>query len=536
MSKVKKYIKENYLPIIIFAVLSVVEIAVIFPIMYGDFLSYDSSYQYGLTRHTLSEIWRLLPEDYSPPFYSVALKLYCMVFGYTLTAMRSFSIFAVVGMLFVAAFPVNTLFGKKSAVYCLIITFCSFTVLNMIHEIRPTIFAMFFYMAVVAYAGVAYFTGKRYSYVCLTVFSVLAMYTHNVAMVGTFGVYVVLLLFSLIQRDWKKLRNFFISGGICGVLYLPWLTVVLSQAKHVSDYFWVPETNFFFVFNWVFKDFYDSNVSGVWKFMLSDNINLIVTAVILLIVIKHINFKKIKGAAHIKDVVNVNAEKTVYEKIFLIFLFIVASIAFMEVVSLLVSNLRTQRYYYILAMAWFIVFSALIGHLGNKFVCAFLALALSVNNIVNIAFTKNEVDNSSLPQIVSDIEQRSAGEDICFLHFHEYSLGIMSYYFPDATNYICDETFTVQRDFDVFNTNVIDIGSVDNIWDYTDKCYVFTDKWKSRDDQVFLDDELERMGDNELTEIETYTMAYMVFSKEFHLAEAVYTGDKSNNNDLEELK
>ena len=260
MSKAKKYIKENYLLIIMFIVLSVIEITVIFPIMYSDSLNYDSSYQYGLTLHTIPEIWRLLPEDYSPPFYAIALKLYCMVFGHTLTVMRTFSIFAVVGMLFVAAFPVNTLFEKRTAVYCLIITFCSTPLFNMIHEIRPTIFAMFFYMAVIVYAGIAYSTGKRYSYICLLVFSLLSMYTHNVSMVGTFGVYIMLILFSFVTKDWKKLRNFFICGIICAVLYLPWLNVVFSQISNIEEHYWKAVTDFFDVLDWVFDDFYINDI------------------------------------------------------------------------------------------------------------------------------------------------------------------------------------------------------------------------------------------------------------------------------------
>ncbi|MBD5384674.1 MAG: glycosyltransferase family 39 protein [Ruminococcaceae bacterium] len=496
--------------------------------MYGNFLSYDSSYQYGLTQHTIPEIWRLLPEDYSPPFYAIALKLYCMVFGHSLVTMRTFSIFAVVGMLFIAAFPVNTLFGKRASFYCLIITFCSASLFNMLHEIRPTIFAMFFYMAVTVYAGLAYSTEKRYPYICLTVFSVLAMYTHNVAMVGTFGVYVVLLLFSLITRNWKKMRSFLICGGICGLLYIPWLKIVLSQITHVEEHYWESDFNLFDIWGWIFKDFYQSDIGYTTAvFWIEMIIRLLIGTIIFSIILKHIKFKELKTAKKIKDVINFPAEKSVYINISLIFLCLVSSIAVMELVAFFIRNIRAHRYYYILGIVWIVVLAALIGNLGNRYICLVFALILTGNNIINILSVKNDRDASNMSQIVSDVRQRSENEEIRFLHLHEYSLGIMSYYFPEATHYVCDETFTVLRDFDVFDTNVVDIGSIDNIWNYTDKCYVFTTKWVNSDDQYFIVDEMKEMNNNEIVEIDNYTMAYYIFSKSFNLAEAVYTGEKT---------
>ena len=533
MSKAKIYIKENYLPIIMFIVLSVIETAVIFPIMYGNFLSYDSSYQYGLTLHTIPEIWRLLPEDYSPPFYAIALKLYCMVFGHTLVVMRTFSIFAVVGMFFVAAFPVNTLFGKKAAVYCLIITFCSTPLFNMLHEIRPTIFAMFFYMAVTVYAGIAYSTGKRYSYICLVVFSLLSMYTHNISMVGTFGVYVTLILFSFVAKDWKKLRNFFICGGICAVLYLPWLSVVFSQISNVEDHYWEAVTNVFDVLNWIFDDFHNSDIPNATGYFIELTARLLTEIIIFFIILKHIKLKELKNAEKIKDVINIPKEKSVYIKILFVFSCLAAAILCMELVFIFMRNIRCERYCYILGIVWLVGLAALIGNFENKILCLIFALFLTVNNIINILFIKNDADNSNMTEIVYDIKQHSGDEKICFLHFHEYSLGIMSYYFPNATHYVCDETFTVLRDLDVLNTEIIDIGSVDNIWDYTDKCYVFTTRWKNGEDPKFAEDELKRMNDNEVVDIGEYTMAYYIFSKKFDLAEATYTG--KNNEDKTEV-
>ena len=64
----------------------------ILPPFNADIINYDSSYQYFLTRHSLSDIMTLLPEDYSPPPYTLLLKLWTCIFGSSLPAMRAFSV------------------------------------------------------------------------------------------------------------------------------------------------------------------------------------------------------------------------------------------------------------------------------------------------------------------------------------------------------------------------------------------------------------------------------------------------------------
>lgn len=525
MSKVKEYLKENYILVIAFAVASIAEVVVFWPTMCADYLSYDSSYQYALTQHTVSEIWQLLPYDYSPPFYAIALKLYCNIFGTSLLAMRSFSLFAFVGIYFMSTFPMNALFGKKSALVCLVMTFSTKNILNTSHEIRPTIYAFFFFIAVAVYAGIVFYQGKRYAYICLTVFSVLAMYTHNFSLVGTFSIYIVLLLFMLFKKEWKKLRNVFISGCICAVLYIPWLGVILSQISNVQSHYWETSCGFSDVLSWIFTDYKNSYSNN----LISDIISLMISILLALVLFKHIDFKKLKGAKTFKGVVRFAADKSVYTNILFLLLCLVLSIVIMEFVSIFMHNIRSQRYYYIFAMMWIVILSAIIGNLGDKACCAIFSVLMVVNHIMNIAYVNEKIKNADMTEIVEEVNKRNPDGNVCFVHFHEHSLGIMCYYFPEADHYVCDETFTVLRTYDVFPSNVVYVGGVDNIWNYTDSFYMFKNKWKSSHDQAFLVDELERMNDNEIIDIDAYKMPFEIFGKDFDFAEAVYTGEKTTD-------
>lgn len=151
LTTLKTQIKNNLLLIILFVIVSLIEIFAIFPLMFSNSINYDSTYQYALTQHSFSEIWRLIPYDYSPPFYAVALKVFVVIFGNSLIVMRCFSIIAVIGMYFIAAFPVKRIFGRNSAIAALLITFFSPPIFYQIHEIRPTIFGMFFFMGAAVY-------------------------------------------------------------------------------------------------------------------------------------------------------------------------------------------------------------------------------------------------------------------------------------------------------------------------------------------------------------------------------------------------
>ena len=66
---------NRYGILILALVMLAVSVIHILPPFNADIINYDSSYQYFLTKHSLSDIMKLLPEDYSPPLYTLLLKL-----------------------------------------------------------------------------------------------------------------------------------------------------------------------------------------------------------------------------------------------------------------------------------------------------------------------------------------------------------------------------------------------------------------------------------------------------------------------------
>lgn len=514
--KISEYSKGILPLIILFVIAAVAECVFVFPTFTYDYISYDSSYQYALTQHSIPEIWELLPYDYSPPFYAITLKLFTMAFGNSLVVMRAYSLVAIIGMFFISAFPVRTLFGNWAAGICLAMTFCSTAMLDLTPEIRPTIFAMFFFMAASVYAILAYSEEKRYAYICMTVFAVLCLYTHNIAMLGMFSVYVVLLVVCLIRKEYKKFRNFLISGGICAVLYIPWLGVIIGQISAVKSHFWTSDISMFTSVKQMCTDIFISK-TGFLQFLKLGLLAFGFFAVLL----RHINLKKLKGAKSFREIVNIPAEKKDYFNILLLFLFLVAAVLMMAAVNLVVRNLNSHRYFAIIGTVWIVFLSAILGRLGSRICNIVLALILVICHFDNVNTILKGVDRASETNVVAEITEFSGDEKIAFLHTHEWSLGVMSYYFPNATHYVCDDMFTVLCTYDVFPVEVVDIGDYHDIWEYTDNCFVFSNEWPHSKTEEYITNEQiisEISTDDRIEYVGSYQMAYSLSCNSFEIS------------------
>ena len=84
----------------------------------------------------------------------------------------------------------------------------------------------------------------------LTIFSVLAAYTHYFAAIQIACIYLCLLIY-LLMNDKEKLKYWAISA-VCGIiLFAPWIFSFISQVSSVSEAFWIPEITFNYVLGFI---------------------------------------------------------------------------------------------------------------------------------------------------------------------------------------------------------------------------------------------------------------------------------------------
>lgn len=497
MQKLKQWLKQNRTFLIIFAALSAVLVFGIFPICSEDFISYDSSYQYALTQHSYSEIWRLIPEDYSPPLYSLLLKTFCVMFGHTLYVMRVFSLIPMIGMLILALFPFRRLFGGRASILSGIMLLSSSFVFYLMPEIRPTVLALFFMTGTAIYACDVWFNGKRGAYIGLTVFSVLGMYTHNVAMLGALGLYVLLMVYALLRQDKDKLRKVFISGIVSAVVYIPWLFVVIKQFSNVKEHYWVSSATALDGFGWLYK--LSINNRPLHK----SPIFLVLEIALAYVLIRNVRYGKAKDGKEIKQASSAFSKWTDKakelckdDKLRFLFFAVNAPLMVLGLFHNYVYNIITSRYVYILAGVYVMLLAVIMAQFKGRVFFAVFAAAIACNGWICADSIIDDIEKQDMSYAIDKIKEENPDGDVIFLDLHEFAIGMFSYYFPESTHYVCDYTFTVLRTFDVFTTTVIDVGAIENIWNYTDEFYMFLPNGAYNDIPYEQEDLFKYLDDN----------------------------------------
>ena len=95
----KDFLKKHSVDFVIIFVSILIYVLVIYPTININLLTYDSSYQYALNQKDFSEMMRLIPYDYSPALYSIFLKTYSVIFGYSLSTLRFSSFIVYMGII-----------------------------------------------------------------------------------------------------------------------------------------------------------------------------------------------------------------------------------------------------------------------------------------------------------------------------------------------------------------------------------------------------------------------------------------------------
>lgn len=523
-----KWLKNNFRSIIILLIFGVFYIAAIWRLYTSYLIDYDSSYQYSLLQHSWKEMFTLIPEDYSPPLYAVLLRLFCILFGNSLSVMRMFTIVPYLGMICLALFPVKKEFGEVCGNTCALLCGLSFAFFNYSSQIRPHMLAMFFMMGVAVYAYISHFNSEKKNYFFLIIFSVLSMYTHNVAMLGTLGIYVVLIGFSLVQKDWQKLKMGFVSGLISAVVYIPWLFVVFYQFGNVKEHYWTSKRSLWHTLYEIYLMPFFNNIPEYFILSLLQDmiLFLILFAIIVLFLIRLLMKNRNKNVSNLK-LSDIKFPKSFYSKINItkaVFLLMetVIPISIYLLFNTFVYPIATDRYNIILGTIIVFAVSVFVSKLLNQNAKSIANIIIAIVYIANysmIYYKKAEwVNNDKVFEMVEKIKSFSEGKDIAFIHSHEWSLGVMSYLFPNAKQYVYDGTWTVLRTYSVFE-NVIDIGDFSNLPRSEDGYFFFTNAGPDQTtyaasllEENFDDAEIISLDDFECIFCSSFDLAYVSFN------------------------
>ena len=189
-------------------------------------------------RQDLSQAFRDILNDVHPPLYYLMLKFVIWVFGEKLFFMKLLSVCAGAGILWLGRTKVCRLFGPVTAAFFMLLVICMPHMAEHFIQVRMYAWAMFF----VTFTGLKAYEvlneGRKRDWLFFWLGGICAAYTHYFALISVAVIYAFSFA-ALMMKQRQKVKWLFVCAGADIIAYLPWLTVLLSQVRKVSDGFWI---------------------------------------------------------------------------------------------------------------------------------------------------------------------------------------------------------------------------------------------------------------------------------------------------------
>lgn len=202
-------------------------------------LNLDESYTVVLVRKNLPDMIRSIAKDVHPPFYYLFLWIYRVVFGESIIAYRWITLSAAfLNLLFLGATLIRKTWGKTTAFFYILLFGSSYCTLEKSLTIRMYPLGCFLVTAVFIFLFRLYHHWSKRDYTAAILFTIAAMYTHYFAVMAVFAAWVFFFLFICFQKR-EKLLSTVCAGILIGLGFLPWMSVVISQTRKVSNHYWI---------------------------------------------------------------------------------------------------------------------------------------------------------------------------------------------------------------------------------------------------------------------------------------------------------
>lgn len=214
----------------------------LFNLGFSDLWS-DEIYTKAMIDGSLSEFFVKLRNDLHPPLYYLLLKLFTSVFGLSAISLRVFSVIGVLSTFLVGYFAGRKIFGQKGALYFCLLLLSLPMLASYSHEARMYTWAAFATTGVFIYSCLFLKSGENKNLILLFVFTIAAMYMHYYSTIAAFTANAFVFVYLVVTRNRKWLPHF-IMVVTAGILFLPWLQMMIVQVKKVQHAFWAPEVSF----------------------------------------------------------------------------------------------------------------------------------------------------------------------------------------------------------------------------------------------------------------------------------------------------
>lgn len=391
----------------------------IISLIFNDNLWGDEAFTMLTLKGNFKDIINTTARDVHPPLYYLIAKIFVLIFGYSVPAVKIASVIPIILTMILGATLLDKYFGEKSplipTLFILLMAFAP-NFLHMSYELRMYSWGLFFvsFSALAAYGiYLEGFTLKNSS--LFIIVSLCAAYTHYFSLVSV-GIIYLMLFVALLFKSIKYLKECIIISIITIVGYLPWFFIFLKQLNSVSSNYWIPDIKFGTIIGYIKYPFNNELI----------NINFIICIMAIISLIINIYTDK------------KNRKESIFALMCISLFFLTVGLG--VVLSLIIRPIFVIRYAFpTTALLWLGILIGLKQLLHNKIHCILLASIIFLNGFYSYDFNYNKEYNKGVDQVKSYINKNAKESNVFITNNTHFNWTILKYYFPNNKVYLSKE-------------------------------------------------------------------------------------------------
>lgn len=236
----KNFFEKNQSYISIIAPVSIVAIFVILACLnINGSIWFDESFTSYLIRGNFVDIWQLTAVDVHPPFFYFCLKIWSLIFGNSIVALRFMSVFFGGISLILIFHLVKRWFNLKTAIISTFFISLSPMLIRYSQEMRMYTLLLFIIVSATYVLTLALEKKRRSLWILYGLLVSIGMYTHYFsALVWLFHLGTIIYQSGGFKKAWQN-KSIIFSYATAILLYLPWLPCFVKQTMDVQGGFWI---------------------------------------------------------------------------------------------------------------------------------------------------------------------------------------------------------------------------------------------------------------------------------------------------------
>lgn len=475
LKKIKKYIMN-----ILYYAIPILLCSMYVKIIFNNSIWLDEAFSMSMIQQNVWEMICNTAIDVHPPLYYLILKILDVFFMFFLENMiysaKLVSIIPIIILIIISYTLIKNMFGKKVAFLFQLLILSVPQIMYYAIEIRMYTWGLLFVVLCYLY----YIKWRRKSEqkdcILMTIFAILAAYTHYFALVPVIFIYVYALIDVFFNKKKEKIKEILISILICCIAYFPWIIVWMKQVITVTESYWISDITWKSFITYFQFPFLSGNVVC----------NFIFVAIFVLAIICICIYRK---------------EKEISCYILGIIMPIV-TIMFGVIVSLILRPIFISRYVVCSLGVFWLSISILLGkYCQKKWIYAILVIIICIMGLGNIyKQTNREI------QYKEKVENTLAYVDTItnstFIFDDDQLQRVVAYYYPETQTYLYNDEITDLTKQVYRQTKMDIIENLENLKQIDKEVYIFVTENQILDELVNLGYTYESCG---IYSIEQYT-------------------------------